>query len=225
MRFSRPRRLGRGHRREAAAAIAPSSAGCCWALALVTAVLAALTSLSWIVPGLAVLVALGSLVGLRRLAAQATAARVATRTTARPGRASAGRPAPRRAATPARRTSRAAASAGRPAKTTTAASTTRRSGQPARTGEPAAYTSATATTVLPQRAARDEVFDVNTFDAPAARPAASGDAWSPTPVPPPTYTLKAKAVYAAAEEAEDEVTSPYADVSDLAERRRRASGQ
>ncbi|CCI55011.1 hypothetical protein BN13_930002 [Nostocoides jenkinsii Ben 74] len=79
--------------------------------------------------------------------------------------------------------------------------------------------------MLPQRAVRDEVFDVNTFDAPAARPVAGGDGWSPTPVPPPTYTLKAKAVYAAAEESEDEVTSPYADVSDLAERRRLASGQ
>lgn len=56
--------------------------------------------------------------------------------------------------------------------------------------------------------------------------------WSPVPVPPPTYTLKAKATYPAGEveveDAEDDVVSPYATVTDVtdyaAQRARLASG-
>lgn len=79
------------------------------------------------------------------------------------------------------------------------------------------------------------VYDIDAFsattaqDAPVAAEAAPGG-WSPVPVPPPTYTLKAKATYPSAEveESEDDVVSPYATVTDVtdyaAQRARLASG-
>lgn len=79
------------------------------------------------------------------------------------------------------------------------------------------------------------VFDIDDFSATAAHeaPVAADQApggWSPVPVPPPTYTLKAKATYPSAEveETEDDVVSPYATVTDVtdyaAQRARLASG-
>ena len=92
-------------------------------------------------------------------------------------------------------------------------------------GEPAAY----AQGVVGARtsSAKDEVFDLITLETTLAEargvPAPVEGGWSPVPVPPPTYTLKAKAVYAHLDE-DDDVVSPYAPVADLAERRRLASG-
>lgn len=79
------------------------------------------------------------------------------------------------------------------------------------------------------------VYDIDAFSATTAQgaPVAAEEApggWSPVPVPPPTYTLKAKATYPSAEveETEDDVVSPYATVTDVtdyaAQRARLASG-
>jgi len=82
-------------------------------------------------------------------------------------------------------------------------------------------------------AVREKLYDLAAIEAvekQEAADAAAREGWQPVPVPPPTYTMKAKAVYAdpVADE-DDDIASPYAEeVTDLtdyaAERARLASG-
>jgi len=78
----------------------------------------------------------------------------------------------------------------------------------------------------------EKLYDLAAVEASEKQAAAeqlAREGWQPVPVPPPTYTMKAKAVYADAFDDEDDIASPYAeDVTDLtdyaAERARLASG-
>lgn len=80
---------------------------------------------------------------------------------------------------------------------------------------------------------REKLYDLAAIEAvekQEAADAAAREGWQPVPVPPPTYTMKAKAVYAdpVADE-DDDIASPYAeevtDLTDYAtERARLASG-
>jgi len=82
-------------------------------------------------------------------------------------------------------------------------------------------------------AMREKLYDlaaIEEVEKQEAADAAAREGWQPVPVPPPTYTMKAKAVYAdpVADE-DDDIASPYAEeVTDLtdyaAERARLASG-
>jgi hypothetical protein len=161
--------------------------------------------------------------------AATTAPRSSRRPSPRPSRG--GRPPARRPAAPGR--------TGTPGQRTAAGQRGGASGGTRAAGEPAAYgarpvatssevvASAGAATASARPEPRDRVFDLASVEATIA--AARGippevvGGWSPVPVPPPTYTLKAKAVYAAAVD-DDDVVSPYAPVTDLDERRRLASG-
>ena len=63
---------------------------------------------------------------------------------------------------------------------------------------------------------RGTLYDLAAIEAverQAVAEAAAAEGWSPVPVPPPTYTLKAKAVYASGpevfEDEDDDVASPF----------------
>lgn len=177
-------------------------------LTLAGTVLAATGALGWVVPALAALVGLASFLLLGRLAA-----RSAVQRKARARRTASARPSsPLESARP------APAGHAQPG--------------PARAGATPSSASGPGVVPVAARPRRAEVYDVaavepavalaHPADALAAEPAPG--AWSPVPVPPPTYTLKAKAVYPTPldDSDEDDVASPYAAASPRD--RRRVSG-
>ena len=200
-------------------------------LAFLSVVLAAAGLTGWRWAAFSVLLVGGALWWLRR----EVAAQAATRRPHSASAAHAARP-PRSASAQRSGNTQRSARAARPAAQAT--------NRPARPVEVAPDTRATAaapvhtaaTPAARQRPAAHAVFDIAALEtpaAPAAVPAASAateGGWSPVPVPPPTYTLKARAVYAdpaqVIEEEDDDVASPYAvtDLAEYANERRLASG-
>ncbi|MEI2778847.1 MAG: hypothetical protein V9G19_23350 [Tetrasphaera sp.] len=179
------------------------------ALTLAGAVLAAVGAVGWGVPGVAVVIGLASFAVLSRIASRSVASSGTAASSA--GAAPVSRPAQRPPSSASVRR-QGAAPRGRSAPPA-AASATR---APAASGPAPALVGATA--AVASSRSRAEVYDVAALDAAPVRaePAVAAEqvpgAWSPVPVPPPTYTLKAKAVYPTPlEDADDDdVASPYA---------------